>query len=192
MLFDPREEFMPDTPSPARAIQDLTSDGDTIPRGLPRAAVTPTQQQPYMPDGPSLPQQGRKRPAISRSTRPLSPGQDARPRRHGGGLTSPKTPNFAGRRPQSDAARVAAEPRPANDFSRGPGHGGRQQRPRRHDLPGRRRTRHAVPRHGAAPGHDARRLPANQAGPADDGEVIRLGREIARPCRRPRNGPDSP
>src|SRR5438067_1502725 len=29
-------------PSPPRPLPDLTSDGDTIPRGMPRAALTPT------------------------------------------------------------------------------------------------------------------------------------------------------
>jgi serine/threonine protein kinase len=44
---------MADTPSPPREIADLTSADDTIPRGLPRHAVTPTEFQPN--DGPSSP-----------------------------------------------------------------------------------------------------------------------------------------
>jgi serine/threonine protein kinase len=44
---------MPDTPRPLPAVPDLTSDGDTIPRGLPRHAVTPTRAMNFVPDGPS-------------------------------------------------------------------------------------------------------------------------------------------
>jgi serine/threonine protein kinase len=44
---------MSKTPSPPRPISDLTSPSDTLPRGLPRAALTPTQHCDYVPDGPS-------------------------------------------------------------------------------------------------------------------------------------------
>ena len=52
---------------------------------------------------------------------------------------------------------------------RGPGRRGRPQRPRRHRLPGRRRIRHAVHRHGVAPRLAARRLPGEGASTDDDG-----------------------